>query len=217
MPSFQKHYESLFRSLGYELRRDAATPAKLIRDAERRLKVGIPAALRDYYLVAGRERRFNRCLNRFLSPDQWTIDQKRLVFLEDQQRAMCWGVSVQSKKADDPPISQGFNDDEISWHPECRKCSKFLMSLLFYHAANGGLPYSGRADVPQQTNYRVDDHGWVHRGEVGGVVAYSRPQAVLCLYPPGGLPFQQKWSIVAAAKTRPGFQSLASEMGIRFS
>ena len=216
VPSFKKHYRTLFERLGYPLKERAGTPTKTIIDAENRLGVEIPRPLRDYYLVAGRERRFNQCLNRFLSPVDWLIDNKRLLFLEENQTVLWWGVSIRNPKTVDPPISQGINADPISWHSEHRKCSIFLTFMLHYHAANGGLPYSGRADAPDQTDYRFESNGWTNHGEVGCVRAYSREGQVVCLKPPGNLVFRTKWSIEAAAKTKTKLKAIGDELGVIF-
>ncbi|MGO9114246.1 MAG: hypothetical protein ACLP9L_33950 [Thermoguttaceae bacterium] len=55
--------------------------------------MSISAALRDYYLVAGRERRFNCCLNRLLPPQEWLVDKHRLIFMEENQAVLSWGVN----------------------------------------------------------------------------------------------------------------------------
>src|SRR5262245_9327844 len=124
MASFKEYYRTLFRTFGYPLAKRSAMPPEVITAAEKRLGVRVPGALRYYYLVAGRERRFNTSLNRLLSPSQWAIDKKRLIFMEENQAVVVWGVSLRFRnKSNDPPISQGVNEEPISWHPEHPKCS----------------------------------------------------------------------------------------------
>ncbi len=216
MPIFKKHYRTLFKTLGYPLNERTSIPPKLIADAEKRLAIKIPTVLRDYYLVAGRERRFNQCLNRLMPPEEWSIHNKRLLFMEENQKVLWWGVSIRNPKSDDPPISQGINHDPITWHSERQKCSVFLTFVLHYHAVNGGLPFSGGADAPDRTDYRFEKHGWTFHGEVGCVSAYSRECQVVCLTPPGNLPFLKKWSIVAAAKSQSKLEAIGDEIGVNF-
>ena len=214
MPSFQKQYRFLFETLGYPLSSRDGIPLKVITDAEKRLNVKVPAALRDYYLVVGRERRFNQCFNRLMSPAQWTTDKQRLLFLEENQTVLWWGVSLRNPKTDDPLISQGINDEPIAWFPEHRKFSVFLSVMLHYHAVNGGFRFSEAADAPETSGYRFEKQGWTFHGEVNSLKAYSRANQVVCLMPPGDLPFMTKWTVLAGAKTKGQLDAIADEIGL---
>jgi hypothetical protein len=215
--SFKNQYRTLFATLGYPLDGRTATPSKVIAAAEKRLGIKVPAALRDYYLVAGRERRFNQCLNRLLPPQDWTIDRDRLLFMEESQRILWWGVSIRNAKTNDPQVSQGINDEPICWRSERRKCSTFLTFMIQYHAANGGLPYAASGFAPDPIAYRFDLHGWTAQSEVGSVFVCCRANQVVCLTPPGDLPFMQDWSITAAAKSKSELQAIGEEIGVRLT
>ena len=168
--------------------------------------------------VAGRERRFNRCHNRLLDPEAWSLNKQRLVFMEENQGVAWWGVSVRNPKSDDPAVHQGMNyDDSIAWCPEHRKCSVFLAVMLHYHAVDGGFRFCGMADAPEETDYRFEKHGWTFYGEVKSLQAYSRPHQVVCLLPPGNLPFAERWSVMAAAKSKRELAAIAEEIGLTFS
>jgi hypothetical protein len=220
MATFKQSYGDIFATFGYPLAQSTASSPKVLAEAERRLGVKVPAALREYSLIAGRERRFNTCLNRLLPPSDWSVDQKRLIFMEENQMVVRWGVSVRNPDSDDPPVSQGINaedeDEPIAWRPEHRKCSVFLAVMLHYQAVNDGFRFCGRADAPEQSSYRFEEHGWRYFGEVGSILAYSRPNQVVCLAPPDDLPFMQKWSILAGGKTRRDLQSIGDELGVAF-
>jgi hypothetical protein len=164
--------------------------------------------------VAGRERRFNTCHNRLLPPSEWTIDKKRLIFMEENQSVFWWGVSIRNPDSDDPPVSQGINEDPITWHPEHRKCSVFLAVMLHYQAVSGGLRYCGSGDAPEQSSYRFEEQGWTYYGEVNSLLAYSRPNQVVCLVPPHDLPFMRNWSVLAGGKTKRDLRTISAELGI---
>ena len=207
-------YRKLYATLGYPLTKTTALSSELLTAAGKGLGVHIPLALRDYYLVAGRERRFRACHNRIISPAKWTTDKQRLIFMEENQCVVSWGVSTRNPDSDDPPVSQGINDEGITWYPEHRKCSVFLAVMLHYQAVNGGLRFSGRADAPDNSSYRFEDHGWTYYGTVNSLQAYSRPNQVVCLMPPGDLPFMQKWVVLAGGKTRIDLKTIAEEIGV---
>jgi hypothetical protein len=214
MASFKQYYRAIYRTFGYPLTERTALAAEVLAAASQRLGVQVPAALRDYYLVAGRERRFSANLHRVLPPSEWALDKQRLIFMEENQAALWWGVSTRNPDSDDPPVSQGVNDEPITWAPEHRRCSVFLAVMLHYNAVSGGFRYCGSADAPEQSDYRFEDHGWTAYGEVNSLLAYSRPNQVVCLMPPGDLPFQQRWSVLAGGKTRSDLRAIAEELGV---
>jgi hypothetical protein len=214
MASFKKYYQTIYQTFGYPLSKSTALPSKVLTAAEKRLGLRIPAALRDYYLVAGRERRFSACHNRLLPPAKWSVNKDRLIFMEENQRVVWWGVSTRNPRSDDPPVSQGINDEPITWHPEHRKCSVFLAVMLHYQAACGGFRFCGGADAPDQSNYRFDEHGWTHFGAVNSLLVYSRQNQVVCLMPPGDLPFIEKWTILAGGKRKADLQTIGADLGV---
>jgi hypothetical protein len=214
MASFKKYYRTMYQTFGYPLTGRTALPSEVLTTVEKRLGVRVPAALRDYYLIAGRERRFSACHNRLLPPAKWTIDKHRLIFMEENQGVVWWGVSTRNPGSDDPPVSQGINDEPITWHPEHRKCSVFLAVMLHYQAVSGGFRFYGRADAPDPSNYRFEERGWTYYGEVNSLLAYSRRNQVVCLMPPSDLPFMQKWSVLAGGKTKADLQAIEAELGM---
>jgi len=214
MPSFKSYYRTIYATFGYPLNERTAVSPEVLDAARKRLAVPLPRAVRDYYLVAGRERRFNTSHNRLLPPSKWTVDKGRLIFMEENQAVVYWGVSTRNPRGDDPRVWQGVNGEPITWYPEHRKCSVFLAVMLHYQAVSGGFRFCGRADVPDQTDYRFEEHGWTCYGEVNSMTAYSRPNQVVCVMPPGDLPFMRKWSVLAGGKTRSDLRDIGEELGL---
>jgi len=212
--SFEEYFGAIYSTFGYPLTAGSALSPEVLGGAEQRLGVKEPLALRDYFLVAGRERRFNTAHNRLLPPAQWTVDKKRVIFMEENQSALYWGVSIRNPATDDPPVSQGIVDDPITWYPEHRKCSVFLAVMLHYHAVNGGFRYCEMGAAPAETSYRFEEHGWTCYGTVNSLTAYSRRNQVVCVSPPSDLPFMKGWSVLAGGKTKRDLQTIAAEVGI---
>jgi len=217
MPSFREYYRTLYLTFGYPLNERTAVSPRVLAAAEKRLGVRIPAALRDYYLVAGRERRFGACHNRLLAPQEWRIDKHRLIFMEENQCVVWWGVSTRNPKSQDPPISQGVNDEPITWVREHRRCSVFLAVMFHYQAVSGGFRFCAAADAGDGPNYDLVEHGWTYYGEVNSLMAFSRPNQVVCLMP-AMLPFMDKMtvSVLAGAKTNGDLQAIADDLGLTF-
>ena len=96
--NFKQHYRKMFDTLGYPLRSSHALAASTIDRAAERLNVRVPKALRDFYLVAGREKRFNHCHNRILGPKNWRVSKNKLIFMEENQWVVWWAVSTGNPK-----------------------------------------------------------------------------------------------------------------------
>jgi hypothetical protein len=217
MTLFKKIYQEVFQTFGYPLSERTALSSGVLAEAEKRLGVRVPAALREYYLVAGRERRFNMSCNRLLPPSEWRVDKQRLVFMEENQAVCCWGVSIRNQSSDDPPVSEGIEDDEsMTWYPLHRKCTVFLAAMLHHQAVSGGLPhcFCESIDLSNISNIRFGNHEWTYYGELKGEEVYSRPNQVFCYSlfdPPLG---RQGWTIMAGAKTKRDLQAIGSELGV---
>jgi hypothetical protein len=213
--SFEQYFRTLYATFGCPLSSHTDMPPNLLDAAARRLRVQIPVALREYYLVAGREHCFNVCHNRLLAPTEWTINKQRLIFMEENQAVVYWGVSIRNPDTVDPPVSQGINEEPIRWFPEHRKCSVFLAVMLHYQAVSGGYRFCGSADAPDESNYRFEEHGWTNYGTVNSMHAYSRPDQVICLMPPGDGRFMPNWTVLAGARTADGLQAIGEDLGLR--
>ncbi len=99
MRSFKDYYRNIYRTFGYPLTARTGVSSAILDAAEKRFGTKLPLALRDFYLVAGNERRFNSSLNRVLAPKDWFVDQRRLAFMEENQAVVFWGVSVRGRPA----------------------------------------------------------------------------------------------------------------------
>ena len=135
--------------------------------------------------------------------------------MEENQAVSLWGVSTRNSEADDPPVSQGFNDDAIAWQLEHRRCSIFMAVMLHYQAVCGGFPFCATGDAPDKSDYRFEKHGWTHYGEVNSLMAYSRQNQVVCLAP-FSLPFMDKvtFTVSIGAQSKGNLQAIAKELGV---
>src|SRR5687767_13749169 len=101
-------YRESFSALGVRLERTDGCTVEEVSAAERRLGLRTPAAIRDYFLLAGREARINQAHNHLLGPSEWFVDSGHLVFLAENQNVVLWGLPV-SDARDDPAVLQGVN------------------------------------------------------------------------------------------------------------
>jgi hypothetical protein len=72
--------------------------------------------------------------------------------------------------------------------------------MLCYNAVSGGYRFCATTQLSNHGGYHFKQQGWTFRGEVNSLRAYTRRNQVLCLLPPGDLPFEQKWSVMIGGK-----------------
>jgi hypothetical protein len=179
-----------------------------VEKAERRLGVTLPQALRDYYLSVGRHR-FNRVHNRLLAPQAVRIARRHLVFMEENQWVVYWGVLSKTPAAN-PTVfqTQDLDDEDEDWNADAR-CSEFLTAMLCWQAVSGGLRYIGYSDRVDSEAWAQSLKQWPLAGRAGGLSAFVHPGRVVCVESdtPSGL-------LHVGARSKAGFQAVADEIGV---
>jgi hypothetical protein len=137
---FTEFYRETFATLGISLTNDDCCELSEIENAEKRLGIKIPLSLKEYYLLSGREKRINQFHNRLRPPEKWFVDGDNLVFMEENQWVVYWGVPVAKAETKDSGVFQGvnFRDKGIDWHSEHESCATFLNVMAIWHASYGG-------------------------------------------------------------------------------
>jgi hypothetical protein len=215
--NYQDQYRCAFASLGFPLMaRDGITEAR-IAAAERKLGVGLPGALRDYYLVAGKERSLNHAHNHLCAPDEWEIHSRKLIFMEERQAVVVWGVSARSDPTGDPPVFQGtmVDDEPSGWYREHAHCSAFLVAMLYWHAALGGMARRASAAAPKTLRAALD-HGLQFTGEVNGMRAYRGQGGAVCFLKWESLIEKDSWRVFAGAGSKNDLGAIANNLGLQW-
>ena len=107
-----------------------------VAKAERRLGVRLPESVRTYYLLAGRLDELNRAHNLLNRLDQLHVEDRHLLFMEENQAVVEWGLSVRSLSAPDPIVHQRANVEGALWYSERSRFSAFLRKLFAWQAGN---------------------------------------------------------------------------------
>lgn len=203
--SHAKRYQDAIAALARPLAPEDGEPAESIEAAEARLGIRLPAALRDYYLVAGRFDPLNQAHNRLFPPGDWFVDAGRLVFMEENQAVVFWGVVPDG---DDPPVWQGVNltDQPIEWHEEVERCSEFLVVMLHWQAVCGGLEFAGIADITQEQAGRIRA-AWRFIGKSGDLEAFGGEGRAACII--GGDDSPQ---LYVGGRTEEDFEAIEAEL-----
>jgi hypothetical protein len=142
----------------------------------------LPTVLREYYLLAGRFDRFNRAHNQLRRPEEWSLDGDKLVFLEENQCVVVWGVEGVRLPDADPPVYQGPNvrGQPTEWYLEHERCSEFLLVMLHLQAVWGGYEFLGGSDITSEALGKFLT-GWKPAGRVNELLAFSRAGGAACV------------------------------------
>jgi hypothetical protein len=179
---------------------------RAVESAEARLGIRLPGPLRDYYLSVGRHK-INRAHNRLWPPGALEVAQGRLVFMEENQCVVFWGVPSRSRAAD-PVVFQTTDLEDGYWAPESA-CSRFLRAMMCWQAVGGGVPHRGYAEYLEPAAARRLMRGWSVVGRMGELTAFVQSGRVACLLDEG------RWALLeVAARSRRDFQALVVELGV---
>jgi hypothetical protein len=219
MPDYADIYRATFEQLGTPLLPDSGIPETDLASAGQKLGFQLPAALRSYYLVAGKHK-LNRVYNRLYDPNAWRVHLDHLVFMEENQAVVFWGIPMKQLSLLDPSIYQApkYKGQPHAWYLEHDNCSTWLQVMLHWQATfGGGHPFTQTAPAPPDTLPTLDQQ-WTFIGEVNGMRAYNRPgQAVCYLQWQDFFETTPSWRIFAGSSTSDGINSIAKDLSLKWS
>lgn len=125
---FPKYAEALAPLIQRPIGRYDGLASATIEAAERELGLKIPAALREYYLAAGRLP-LNKEHNRLRDPAELSLLEGKLVFMEENQVVVFWGTDERACDQDDPEVFQANNEVPIVWYSEQISLSDFIIKM----------------------------------------------------------------------------------------
>jgi hypothetical protein len=135
------------------------------------------------------------------------VSQGRLVFMEENQAVVYWGVRSRTA-AVDPVVFQTADPEEGDWLAES-KCSRFLTAMLCWQAVGGGLPYIGYSNPIDFAAARRLARNWPRVGHLGGLSAYVRAGQVMCVFD------ERAFCLLhIGARSHRDFQALVKELGV---
>lgn len=153
---------------------DAVAPA-LMEQAERRLGLRLPAALRRWYGLVGRRAKVTHVQDELLAPQRLMKEERVLVIRAENQWVVRWGVGLDRISDDDPPVLVG---DDGKWEFEAPHLSTFALQVAIYEAVIGaGHAMNGPATADAVGQFRqhlrpLDVPPWTHWPD-GGTQFYG--------------------------------------------
>lgn len=206
---FAEGYREILASIAGRTSANQGYPLKAIEAAEGRLGFRIPEALRDYYLAVGRHE-LNRVFHQLRLPEELEVSGGRLLFMDENQGAYCWGVGRRTASAD-PMVVQLMDEDE--GQSISVRCSAFLPAMLCYFATSEWLPHKGYSDEMPAAAARRLVKGWASAGRCDVHSAYVRDGLVVTIER-----YEERYDdgvqVRVGSRNRRQYDALVSEFGI---
>ena len=124
-----RHRRLLERLLARGLERDDGVSHTRLSTAATRLGLALPPVVADFYRLAGAAPELQEH-NRLRDPEALTVEDCYLVFMEENQRVVDWGLRLPVGGEADPEVWQRVNGDEPEWHAEGMPFSEFIVKNL---------------------------------------------------------------------------------------
>jgi hypothetical protein len=126
---FKRKYSQAFKNLvDRGLKRGDGFEVTELSKCEKRLKLKLPLAFHEYYEIAGKAP-INTEHNILYGPSKLKIWKGKLLFMEENQRVVFWGLDMQELDQTDPQVFQAANSEPITWYSEERSFSEFILSM----------------------------------------------------------------------------------------
>jgi hypothetical protein len=126
--SFASDLERLVRVAMGQFPPRAGVAPGVLDAAARRLGTPLPVPLQDFYRVVGGLDEVMISYQRFTPPGALALENRGLVFCEENQVVVFWGVLEKNLRREDPPVHQG-NPGEKAWHEDCASLRAFLHNM----------------------------------------------------------------------------------------
>ncbi|MCA1684815.1 MAG: hypothetical protein LC745_02280, partial [Planctomycetia bacterium] len=146
-----------------------------------------------------------------IAPEDLSVEQGALAVYEEGRNVVLWGVRVEDLGRDDPPVVRAYNDVSLTWEADHDRLSTFFVTMLYWQAVNGGLPFAGvvvrvdETEIPEVHSHwpKVDLLGslWNH------LMVFHRAGQVVCIT--GHAP---ALSLHAAGRTREDLDAITERL-----
>jgi hypothetical protein len=141
-PHLKRHTETfktfVQRYLGREWRAPDGLSRKIVDKAEARLGIRIPSSLKCFYLTLGAVPELCSIHNIIFGPEGLEVDEGYLIFMDENQSVVLWGIKKRDLKKSDPIIWQRNNTSD-EWYSEEKTLAELLASMFDWYESLGVL------------------------------------------------------------------------------
>jgi hypothetical protein len=211
--AFWRLYERTAAALFTPIGMDNGLAEKQVTAGERQVDFHLPLLLRQFYLRVGKRADLTRRYHRLLRPGELRVSAGALVFFEESQRVVFWGIPLADLGMADPPVWQANNHTKkrLAWYPDHDRLSDFWVTMLYrqfleYSEHNGVVPINHKTLTAIRRDWpRVELHG----KNIGEVEVFARDGQALCVFRQG-----HDLELLAAGRTEQAFLNIGQRLGI---
>jgi hypothetical protein len=116
---------------------DGISPAA-VASAEQRLHCLLPAAVRAFYCTLGAIDALCTVHNRIRSLEKLAFEEDYLLFMDENQDVVSWGVRRRDIDQPNPPTWQRNNTPPTEWFAEEKSFTELLESMFEWYASSTG-------------------------------------------------------------------------------
>lgn len=152
-----------------EMQLDVAYQEEVLLELETRLRKKLPTKFRDYYLTLGKNKAINYTHNRLLKPIEIGFSRDNyLMFYEENQGAVCWGIKKQDLKLENPPVWGNYGSKEVpNWQVETKSITAFFLLMAVYNGTLGGLKYhANQLEIIAPKVVQKIKENWTEQSEI---------------------------------------------------
>ena len=149
---YAQQYIDFIRELGFT---EKGYAERTIRSSERRLKIDLPEAIRCFYITVAQMALYRK-FNRILRPGEFYFKDDRLVFMEENQNVVFWGIPCDGIKNPDPVVHIANNFDPPEWFVEDCQFSVFIKVATVWQLINGGYRHCEERSVKKSDLPRLE-------------------------------------------------------------
>jgi len=175
----QSIYRTIVEELGYEWNENCGVPGSDIGEWEARTGVSLPEPLREYLLEVG-NMAFNSAHNRLYALDDLSIEDGKLVFMEENQDVVQWAIDTADMSEDPLVFQRASGEADELWYPEELECTDFLKLMIYWQTVNGGFEFFALGDASDKVVGKIAKE-WERKAVGSGVTCYARKGVVLCV------------------------------------
>lgn len=165
-------YQTIAESLlGRALTPQDAIDTSTLSEAEEKLGLALPKALKDFYLTVGKLPQFMGGFQTFALPSQLYVKDDQLIFLEDEEGGCYWGVNKEGQVFQFDEEGEGYSLDF--------NLASFLTLMLYYQVAQGAeYTYSSNL-LDQELAEFYQSEGWQKVIDYDDLVIYQLNQSLI--------------------------------------
>jgi len=171
--------------LGRPLSENDGINNTIIQQAESRLGIKLPEALKEFYALMGNLEIFTSSFECFMTPDELEYEDSMLIFLDENQGVCQWAVNIIDDE-DATVYMVTINDDKPIWHSEEVTLEEFLKVVMYLQYAEGGCEYGYavyESDFEDRQAFEVfhaeTTADWEKVVDHNGFVAYQKKSTLI--------------------------------------